>query len=184
MAVGYKEYGTCPKVWMIVCVNSGGSPTEGAAKEGLFFLFLNMPAGKNQKQGSPPPRFAQGPEAFQDFATRLAKTAWLLFLCALGCVCCGKRGLAYRCLQCLGHMHIEVGLVECKTDVKKNIILLSHRSCPLLADHHKKNYQQRFDTGVHNDLHHDPTPLSFHRLSWRCWEEAAFRGRDLPLNTL
>lgn len=65
---------------MIVCVNSGGSPTEGAAKEGLFFLFLNMPAGKNQKQGSPPPRFAQGPEAFQDFATRLAKTAWLLFL--------------------------------------------------------------------------------------------------------
>lgn len=138
MAVGYKEYGTCPKVWMIVCVNSGGSPTEGAAKEGLFFLFLNMPAGKNQKQGSPPPRFAQGPEAFQDFATRLAKTAWLLFLCALGCVCCGKRGLAYRCLQCLGHMHIEVGLVECKMDVKKNIILLSHRSCPLLADHHKK----------------------------------------------
>lgn len=102
MAVGYKEYGTCPKVWMIICVNSGGSPTEGAAKEGLFFLFLNMPAGKNQKQGSPPPRFAQGPEAFQDFATRLAKTAWLLFLSVHLDVYAVERGIGVSLPAVLG----------------------------------------------------------------------------------
>lgn len=96
-----------------------------------------------------------------------------------------KEGIGVSLPAVLGPHHIEVGLVECKMDVKKNIILLSHRSCPLLADHHKKTINSGSTPAcTTNDLHHDPTPLSFHRLSWRCWEEAAFRGRDLPLNTL
>lgn len=81
MNVGYKNYGTCPKVWMIVCMDSNGSPMKKQQKKGCFFLFQNMHAGKNQKQGSPP-RFAEGPEAIQEAkcdATRLAKTTWLLF---------------------------------------------------------------------------------------------------------
>lgn len=132
MGVGYKEYGTCPKVWMVVCVDSGGSPTEAAAKEGLFFLFLNMHAGKNQKQGSPP-RFAQAQKhPRRQHATRLARPRLrrcFFSLCSRMCMLWGEgdwciaacNAWAHACRS--GAHRMQVGCVE----------QVSHRSCPPLG---------------------------------------------------
>lgn len=109
MNVGYKDYGTCPKVWMIVCMDSNGSPMKEQQKKGCFFFFRTCTQErKNQKQGSPP-RFAQGPEAIQEEARCDGRDAFgqdyvvAFLLCAHAheWVCCRERELAYHCLQCL-----------------------------------------------------------------------------------